>query len=546
MSNFFITEKKNESKAKQVYVLFPPLVKLIKVYQAQVHKELPPEDSRIRLNEMISKLSFWYEKLRNAIDYQDDHLLRERAILRNLQRTMTLANRSGKVIARPLVYDLIRAGYLPNNTLPESIIGEAERVIDRYIRLIDIIGHYKEKEEKVEIFNFLVEMLAIELDDLFVDKSVDDALVECMYQAVSKDIIVEGNYSEVEKKVQLYIAILRSLIKADAARIHFYLWQLYLPNWHKANEEDLIRIAQQIDSLRNQILSQLSHPLNQMYMRVLRKYNVIFLIIRDIISEDPDAALEIWKDPVLLEEKVREAAKKRYRRSKIKLRRSIVRSIIYLFITKMTLAIILEFPLDLLLERSVNYFSLGVNVVFPPFLMFTIGMFIRVPGQKNTDKIVQGIKEISYQLEERRVIHKIKKPFRRSVFMSRAFAVMYLILFSLIFGLIIYGLHRLGFNIASIVIFIFFMCLVSFFGIRISQSARELHIIERKDNLFTFLKDFITLPIIQFGRWLSLNLSRVNFFVILFDFVIEAPFKVILDVVDQWTGYVKEKREELF
>ncbi len=543
MEDLFISEKKQEEK--QVYFLFPPLVKLIKVFQAQLHKELPPEDARIRLNEMVSKLSFWYEKLRNAVDYQDEHLLRERAILRNLQRTMTLPNRSGRVIARPLVYDLIRAGYLPNNTLPESIVSQAEKIIDRYIRLIDIVGHYKEKEEKVEIFDFLIKMLAIELDDLFVDKSVDDALIECMYQAVSKDIVVEGNYTEVEKKVQLYIAILRSLMKADAPRIHFYLWQLYVPEWQHAGEKELIEIAQKIDYLREQIEQQVNHPLNQMYMRILRKYNVIFLIIRDIISEDPDEALAIWKDPVLLEEKIRQAARKRYKKSRVKLRRSIVRSIIYLFITKMTLAIILEFPLDLMLERTVNYFSLTINIVFPPLLMFAIGLFIRVPGVKNTDKIVQGIKEISYQLEERRVIHKVRKPFRRSVFMTRAFRVMYLILFSVVFGGIIYGLHKLGFNIASIVIFIFFMCLVSFFGIRISQSARELYILERKDNLFTFLKDFATLPIIEFGRWLSLNLSKVNFFVILFDFVIEAPFKVILDVVDQWTSYVKEKREEL-
>ncbi len=543
MEDLFISEKKQEEK--QVYFLFPPLVKLIKVFQAQLHKELPPEDARIRLNEMVSRLSFWYEKLRNAVDYQDEHLLRERAILRNLQRTMTLPNRSGRVIARPLVYDLIRAGYLPNNTLPENIVSQAEKIIDRYIRLIDIIGHYKEKEEKVEIFDFLIKMLAIELDDLFVDKAVDDALIECMYQAVSKDIIVEGNYTEVEKKIQLYVAILRSLMKADAPRIHLYLWQLYVSEWQHAGEKELIEIAQKIDYLREQIEQQVSHQLNQMYMRVLRKYNVIFLIIRDIISEDPDKALDIWKDPELLEEKIRQAARKRYKESRVKLRRSIVRSIIYLFITKMTLAIILELPLDLMLERTVNYFSLTINIIFPPLLMFAIGLFIRVPGVKNTDKIVQGIKEISYQLEERRVIHKVKKPFRRSVFMTRAFRVMYSVLFSVVFGGIIYGLHRFGFNIASIVIFIFFLCLVSFFGIRISQSARELYIVERKDNLFTFLKDFATLPIIEFGRWLSLNLSKVNFFVILFDFVIEAPFKVILDVVDQWTSYVKEKREEL-
>ncbi len=535
------------SQDQKVYTLFSPIVKLVKVFKDTENKVLPPEDSRIKLNTVVSKMSLFYEKIRNAVDYEEEHLLRERAIRRNLKRTMTLPNRSGKIIAKPLVLDMVRSGYLPNNELSEDIVTKGEIIIDKYLGLIDRIGKYKEKKEKVELFEWLVNILSIELDDLFETKSKEDSLVECMYQVVSKDIVVtDSKYSESDIKIQLYIAILRSLIKADIARVGYYLWQLYVPNWREAEEIDLTDVAQKIGSIYQKIQMQIKHPLGDLYMRILRKYNVIFLIIQDIIKDEPAAAIDVWKNPALLEEKIRNATKKRYKISKVKLRRSIVRSIIYLLITKMVLAVLLELPLDWLIERELNIISIVINVLFPPALMFLIGLFIRVPSMKNTDKIVQGIKEISYQFDERQVLHKIKKQLKRSVFMTRAFRVVYTIIFTFTFGMIFYGLHNLSFNIASMVIFIFFLSLVSFFSIRISQSARELHIIEKKANVFTFFKDFFSLPILHFGRWLSNNLNKINFFVILFDFVIEAPFKVLVDIIDEWTTYVEEKKEELY
>lgn len=532
---------------KKVYTLFLPLLELIRVFERTVEKDLPPEDSRVKLNNVVSKISFFYEKLRNAVDYADEHLLRERAILRNLKRTMTLQNRKGEIIAKPLVYDLIRSGYLPNDQLHEGVITQTEKIIDRFIFLNNYIGSYKDKEEKVIIFNFLLPQLAIEIDDLLVSKERDNALVECMYQVVKKDVVVTDNrYSELDKKIQLYVAILKSLMKADQARIGFYMWQLYVPHWQQANEQELILLAKNISDIYQKIKRQHEHPLTNLYIRILRKYNVLFLVIRDIVQEYPNEALEIWKQPVLLEERIRQAAKKRYKVSRIKLTRSIVRSIIYLFITKMILAVLLEFPLDLMLEKNINYMTIAINVMFPPLLMFIIGLFIRVPGIKNTDKIVQGIKEISYQFEERNVIRKIKKPLKRTVLMTRTFKVIYTVIFFFTFSLIVYGLDILGFNLASMVIFIFFLSVVSFFSIRISQSARELHIVEKKENLFTFIKDFFSLPILEAGRWLSDQLNKINFFVVFFDFIIEAPFKVVVDAIEEWMGYVREKKEDIY
>jgi hypothetical protein len=45
---------------------------------------------------------------------------------------------------------------------------------------------------------------------------------------------------------------------------------------------------------------------------------------------------------------------------------------------------------------------------------------------------------------------------------------------------------------------------------------------------------------------LSSNISRINIFIFLFDFVLEAPFKLFVALLENIFGYVKEKREEVY
>jgi hypothetical protein len=53
------------------------------------------------------------------------------------------------------------------------------------------------------------------------------------------------------------------------------------------------------------------------------------------------------------------------------------------------------------------------------------------------------------------------------------------------------------------------------------------------------------MPIILVGRWLSDNMSRVNIFIFIFDFIIEAPFKILIDVAEDWTKYIRERRDNM-
>ena len=59
------------------------------------------------------------------------------------------------------------------------------------------------------------------------------------------------------------------------------------------------------------------------------------------------------------------------------------------------------------------------------------------------------------------------------------------------------------------------------------------------------LISFLSLPVIEFGRWLALQVSKINVPLILMDRVLEAPFKIFIDVLDEWFAFVRDRKEEI-
>jgi hypothetical protein len=124
------------------------------------------------------------------------------------------------------------------------------------------------------------------------------------------------------------------------------------------------------------------------------------------------------------------------------------------------------------------------------------------------------------------------------------FKIVYLLAFGLSFGLIIWFLTKIGFNVFSILIFLFFLTLISFFAYKINHTARQL-IIEEKDTATSALADFFLVPILQTGRKLSLQLEKVNVFNLILDLIIEAPLKTIFEIGEDWLVFLREKKQEI-
>jgi len=72
-----------------------------------------------------------------------------------------------------------------------------------------------------------------------------------------------------------------------------------------------------------------------------------------------------------------------------------------------------------------------------------------------------------------------------------------------------------------------------------------LQVMEEKETVFTFFFDLFALPIIRVGKWLSAQWARYNVLVVLINFLIDMPFQVFIEFLEQWRYFLKEKKEEI-
>ena len=94
----------------------------------------------------------------------------------------------------------------------------------------------------------------------------------------------------------------------------------------------------------------------------------------------------------------------------------------------MLLVLLIELPYERYVIKSVLYTPLIINALFPPVLMFLIGIFIRVPSKKNTQAILKVAQEMVYK-GQLKSTKGIGRPVKRSKFTSMSFTIFYLILF---------------------------------------------------------------------------------------------------------------------
>ena len=558
-----------DKKSENILTLTGNAKRLFQVIYREKNKEEKDNEDipKIKVSALISKMAFYYEKIRNSVDYKEEYLLKKNAIERILKRQIVIEGvvkiTKSEEISKHLLTELIRAGYLPNDVIPEEKQSEIAEIIEKYLKLRNYslarirlssrlikedVGKTKnEMSEKNAINHWIIALVASEIEEnLGIDK-VKKVVVNSMYEVLTKNIKLPSDLPyEKDLKIQIYLGIYRNFLKFDKDMLSLILFKYFNSKWKKPTNEDIARIAQNIITLREVVNKQLDHPLTGQLNRIIRRYTVFFTILAEVINEDPVGTYDsIKNDSKAFPRKIKNICNKKYKQIKLKLWRSAARSIIYIFLTKSILAIILEVPATKWFGEEVNFISLGINIVFPAFLLFVIILFTRVPSNKNTNKIIEGIDEIAFKEDERKDPFILRQPVKRGKLINMFFGIAYSITFFISFGLVVWALNKIHFSWVSIIIFLFFLAFVSFFSVRIRKGVKEYILLPPKENIFSFIADFFYVPIAVAGKWLSEKFSRLNVFVFVLDFIIEAPFKIFIEIADQWTRYVKERKDEI-
>jgi len=505
-------------------------------------------ESNFKVSQILGSIAFLYERIRNTLDYKGDHLLRRNAIERILKRQIW-EKKTGDVqkLSENLLKELIWARYLNNASIPKSKISEIHLVIEKYLRLFAFVDSKFDGKAFEENSNWFLGVLSSEIEEI-IDPGIyiKESLNFEVFSWFRNRFIWEGhNLSAKDRDTQMFIAIHRSLNKSDKAWIRFRLLNAYLPAWEGLKSDKVDSLNERLFEIRDKIESQLNSSYQPRMFRFVQRQLPAFLVLKELIDKDYKKAKRIVSDPEKLENALQKICQARYSKIGSRIRRGVIRSIIYIFLTKALLALVIEIPYEVFVNKELNYLTLTINLVFSPLLMFIIGTTIKKPGEENTKRITQVVKSFVYKDDD---VEKISFSLERQkvgYILSRVFLAFYIFIFFLIFSSIGLVLVQLGFNVLSATIFFFFSSLVLLFAYRVRYTATELNVAGEREGLLSHLFSLITMPFINVGSLLSQGLQRFNFFILIMDFLFEAPLKNVIRIFEEWNVFVKEKRDEV-
>jgi len=463
---------------------------------------------------VITVLAKAYERARNALEYRADHLIRRAATERILKRHI-MFDRNVDVLADHLLRELSWARYLSKAEVELVSKDELKKVMSKYVGNLDSGLPY----------DWIVGMASAEIEELF-NLNVDYRLfTNFAFQLLRQKVKLTEEIID----LLLFVAVDRVYSQSDDQQVAYHILKI-VGDFKEAYR--LFNLAK-------------SHRLMHRLMRFVRENMSAPVLLRDIYFSNPADFKELIGNEELFRQRGKEVLTVQLRHASGRISTAATRSIIYVFLTKMIFGFGIEVPLDRLLYGEIAKIPVAVNLIFPPILMWLSTTGIAFPNRTEQERLVErtwrvisefevvGIEDESWEVE----------PTKKFGFWYLIFTALYTVMFVVIFGGIFYLLTALHFSIASQGIFVFFLCVVAFFAYRIRQSAQVYRV--RSGRPGTTLWDMVLLPVLSAGNKMSQGLSKLNVLVFAFDFILEAPFKIILRFLDDWVQYLTMMKDEV-
>ncbi len=526
--------------------LHPRLAKFLEDYRLWKQRvEAQDFANTIVVDEVIAKVALFYEKIRGIVDWREEHLLRKTAIERILKRRI-LFQSNKQEIAEPLLKELIRGGHFANRHIPVSKIQIVQETINKYTSLIYHIAAARrdlaQKQHK-EIEDWLLRVAASEIEELLDPPQKERLLIEYTTQEMAERIqISPANFAppENEIRLQLYIAAHRALFKLDEAILTYHLIEKIYPSWRNLTEEDIARIAKELPESKLFIEKTFAHPLAEKFYQLVERYDTAYLLIGDIVFQNP----KDFEKHEILEARIQKAYAARLDKLKTRMGRTALYSTISIFLTKIMVAFGVEVPFEYYVLGEFNYIALGISIFVPSLLMIFLVATTKLTSEYNIQQVVLEVMRIGFSKENPAKYMLSLASLKPSKIRTTIHAL-YWLMFLVTFGALVEFLLLLRFNPISITIFIMFISLVAFAGAKIRQRGRELYIQEEKSGILWSLFEIFFLPVTQVGKWLSSRVSKYNILIVVFNFLIEAPFQIFIELLEQWRMFLKEKEEEI-
>jgi hypothetical protein len=505
----------------------------------QEEKKLQKEETEI--NPLVSEVATWYEKLRNAMEYQEEEVILRAAIGRILRRRLVLTKK-GEPIAEPLIRELIWAKYFPENTIPKKLIDEVETKINLYLQLRELV-YKKHKISHGNVDEWINQLLSSDIENVLNPSPTKEILISFIFKIFRAKVTSSEELSET-KDAQVYLAIRKAFAKEDISMLRFAMFrQLY----GELNEKNIEEVSEKFAEGYKEINSQLTHPLKDKVHAYIKRYMPPFFIMQHIFEDKRGEVQKLVINEEDLEASILKTCTGKYQEISKKISTAVIRSIIFILLTKAIFALVFESSFERFLYGHVNWVSIGINIASAPLLMFLTTLFISSPKKENSFQIAQLVKNVLTE-ENPSLIRSFHFDIKSTKYKS-SFILIYGLLWLLALALGILAINMmlnvLQFSVVSKVVFVFFLALVSFMCYRISQIPKKYIVQKERQGIRSLLFDFFFVPFIQLGKTLTIGISQINIFLFIFDYLIEAPFKQMFGFIEQWFFFLRSQRESI-
>lgn len=494
-------------------------------------KNVNDNETKVHVAGVGSTLSTAYEQLRNAAEYTEEHLLLQRTIRRFYKRNLSFFDRHAtKSIGEELVIELTQSGYLKNDSVPVSHIGEIEALVSGYY---DVYWQLRKHHVSIDRGSeWVLDILSVGSEAVFnkTEALQSDVFANFAYEHYYDKFRKSSDSTDAEYGMALYVAMHRALLKSDKAFVRSSLLNQRKEGFNDARE--FIEFQKKIDKL-------FTGRDTERLVRLINKNGAPLRILRRLMDEQPEIASRI-EDRTSFLSAYEAQTEKEYRSVADKVNRGILKSIAFLFITKVIIGLSLEIPYDYYFYGSIIWLPLIINLLFPPLFMASLKLSMKLPGRANTTALKKYIDELFYSQEQRYEISARGRS-QSSVLLN----LIYIVMFIFVFSLVTIRLVLWDFSWLHIAIFFLFLSTASFLGFRLSRLIRELEVVTTNQGSIAVVRDFLYMPFIFVGRWLSDKYSKVNIIALILDMAIELPLKTFLRLLRQWTQFLNDKKDEL-
>jgi hypothetical protein len=476
-------------------------------------------------------LSVGYEHLRNAAENTEEQLRLQRAIKRFAKRTLFKARKPSNLIGQELIIELVLAGYLENGTIGSETATRLSQLISNYLTAYEALQQSGVERKLAK--RWILGYISVEVEHMLNPSSQQQAIVVVAYQHFLRVINrrqFDQSADSASYEACLYVAVHLALLKSERDTVRYELYTLY--------QLDAMDVAgfkhfnEQMDRLyKSELTIQLS--------AIIGRYGAPFRVLGSMLENRQDT-LKLLQNQQLFMDMYRLQISNEYRQVRKRMTKGLIKSIIFIVISKVIIGVGIEVPYDLILTGSIAVLPLTVNLLFPPLYMASLRLSITPPTQANAQTLSVYTEEMLYGSDD------LSIPVPRRKKQSRTAQIIYTLFFLLPVALTIFVLQKLGFNLIQMAIFFTFFSTASFLGFRLSIFVRELELITPQTGLLASLRDSFYMPFIRAGQWISKKYSRVNLVTRFLDIAIELPLKTILSLIRQWVRFLNDKRDALY